>query len=152
MWDLISEQPGRFLRRSGDQVQVIRDAGPAVKSIAAVPGSSLLAVGDAGGEVALWDANGKARTLVTGRGAIGAVAVSRDGTTVAAAANDSLITLWQVADGTQVATLTGHTGPVNAVLFDADGDLTSSGPDARVIRWELDPDQVISRLSAPGPR
>ncbi|MFS8098098.1 hypothetical protein LFM09_13230 [Lentzea alba] len=142
---------GRVLRWSGDQVVVLRESGPAVKSIAAVPGSDLLAVGDAGGEVALWGTNGKARTLVTGRGAVGAVAVSRDGTTVAAAANDSLITLWQVS-GTQVATLTGHTGPVNAVLFDADGDLTSSGPDPRVIRWDLDPDQVIGRLSAPGPR
>lgn len=143
---------GRVLRWSGDQVRVVRESGPAVKSIAAVPGSNLLVVGDAGGEVALWDTNGKARTLVTGRGAVGAVAVSRDGTTVAAAANDSLITLWQVADGAQVATLTGHTGPVNAVLFDADGDLTSSGPDPRVIRWELDPERVIARLSVPGRR
>ncbi|GGN18205.1 hypothetical protein GCM10011609_68990 [Lentzea pudingi] len=67
---------------------------------------------------------------------------------MAAAANDSLITLWRVTDGEQVATLTGHTGPVKAVLFDAGGDLTSSGPDPRVIRWDLDPDQVIARLSA----
>lgn len=141
---------GRVLRWSGDHVEVVRETGPAVKSIAAVPRSDLLAVGDAGGEVSLWDRNGKARTLVTGRGAIGAVTASRDGTTVAAAANDSLITLWQVTDGAQVATLTGHTGPVNAVLFDAGGDLTSSGPDPRVIRWELDPDQVIARLCAPG--
>ncbi|MGW6449326.1 nSTAND1 domain-containing NTPase [Lentzea sp. NPDC055074] len=141
---------GRVLRWSGDRVEVVRETGPAVKSIAAVPGSDLLVVGDAGGEVALWDHNGKARTLVTGRGAIGAVTASSDGTTVAAAANDSLITLWQVGDGTQVATLTGHTGPVNAVLFDADGDLTSSGPDPRVIRWDLDPDEVIARLCAPG--
>ncbi|MDX3657354.1 hypothetical protein PV646_08560 [Streptomyces sp. ID05-26A] len=141
---------GRVLRWAGDQVEVVRETGPAVKSITAVPNTDLLAVGDAGGEVALWDRNGKARTLVTGRGAIGAVTASRDGTTVAAAANDSLITLWQVADGTQVATLTGHTGPVNAVLFDADGDLTSSGPDPRVIRWDLDPDQVIARLCASG--
>ncbi|WP_330272170.1 hypothetical protein OG205_35005 [Lentzea sp. NBC_00516] len=141
---------GRVLRWSGDQVEVVRETGPAVKSIAAVPGSGLLVVGDAGGEVALWDRDGKSRTLVTGRGAIGAVTASLDGTTVAAAANDSLITLWQVADGAQVATLTGHTGPVNAVLFDSDGDLTSSGPDPRVIRWNLDPDQVITRLCAPG--
>ncbi|NGY58855.1 hypothetical protein G7043_07920 [Lentzea sp. NEAU-D13] len=141
---------GRVLRWSGDQVEVVRETGPAVKSIAAVPGSDLLVVGDAGGEVALWGRNGKARTLVTGRGAVGAVTASRDGTTVAAAANDSLITLWQVADGAQVATLTGHTGPVNAVLFDADGDLTSSGPDPRVIRWDLDPDEVIGRLCASG--
>jgi WD40 repeat protein len=141
---------GRVLRWSGDQVAVVRETGPAVKSIVAVPNSDLLAVGDAGGEVALWGTNGKARTLVTGRGAIGAVAVSRDGAQVAAAANDSLITLWRVADGAQVATLTGHTGPVNAVLFDAGGDLTSSGPDPRVIRWELDPDQVIGRLCPAG--
>ncbi|MFD4643081.1 hypothetical protein ACFWN2_37625 [Lentzea sp. NPDC058436] len=139
---------GRVLRWAGDRPEVLRETGPAVKSIAAVPGSGLLAVGDAGGEVALWGADGGTRTLVTGRGAVGAVAASRDGTTVAAAANDSLITLWRVSDGTQVATLTGHTGPVNAVLFDAGGDLTSSGPDPRVIRWDLDPDQVIGRLSA----
>ncbi|HUQ57463.1 WD40 repeat domain-containing protein [Lentzea sp.] len=141
---------GRVLRWSGDQVEVVRETGPAVKSIAAVPGSDLLVVGDAGGEVALWGRGGRARTLFTGRGAIGAVTASKDGTTVAAAANDSLITLWRVAEGTQVATLTGHTGPVNAVLFDDGGDLTSSGPDPRVIRWELDPDQVIARLCASG--
>lgn len=141
---------GRVLLWPGDRAVVIREGGPAVKSIAAVPGSGLLVVGDTDGEVALYDRGGQARTLVTGRGAIGAVAASRDGGTVAAAANDSLIRLWRVADGAEVATLTGHTGPVTAVLFDAAGDLTSSGPDPRVIRWDLDPERVIARLCPAG--
>jgi WD40 repeat protein len=143
---------GRVLRwdpASGDVV-VVREGGSAVKSIAAVPRSSLLAVGDTGGEVALWGEDGKARTLVTGRGAVKSIAVSPDGTTVASAANDSLITVWRVADGANVATLTGHTGPVNAVVFDPAGDLASSGPDPRVIRWDLDPEEVMSRLCAAG--
>ncbi|MCS7475795.1 hypothetical protein ACFFQW_24665 [Umezawaea endophytica] len=144
---------GRVLRwdPASGAVSVVREGGPAVKSIAAVPHSSLLAVGDTGGEVALWDEGGEERTLVTGRGEVESIAVSPDGTTVAAAANDSLITVWHVGDGTHVATLTGHTGPVNAVVFDPANDLASSGPDPRVIRWDLDPEEVMSRLCAAGP-
>ncbi|HEX6345159.1 hypothetical protein [Umezawaea sp.] len=143
---------GRVLRwdpESGD-VAVVRDGGPAVKSVAAVPRSSTLVVGDTSGEVALWDDAGP-HTLVTGRGEVTSVAVSPDGTTVASAANDSLITVWRVADRAHVATLTGHTGPVDAVVFDPSNDLTSSGPDPRVIRWELDPEEVMARLCAAEP-
>jgi WD40 repeat protein len=126
---------------SGRSISVLRQDGPPVKSLAFA--RNALVVGDAGGEVAVWEDGRKARSF-TVRGAIRSVAVSGD--TIASADADSLITLWNLADGARVATLTGHTGPVNAVAFGPSNVLLSSGPDPRVVRWELDPEQVIAEV------
>jgi WD40 repeat protein len=56
-----------------------------------------------------------------------------------------VITLWDTGSRDQVATLTGHSGPVNAVAFNG-STLTSTGADPRLISWDLDPDAVIARI------
>jgi WD40 repeat protein len=48
------------------------------------------------------------------------------------------VQIWDVASGTQVATLSGHSAPVNLVAFSADGkSLASCGQDNQLILWQV---------------
>jgi WD40 repeat protein len=56
------------------------------------------------------------------------VAFSPDGRLLASGSADNTIKLWDVATGSEVRTLTGHTDDVNSVAFSPDGRLLASGP------------------------
>jgi WD40 repeat protein len=57
---------------------------------------------------------------------------------VLASANDFRINLWEVASGSEVRSLTGHTNGVNSVAFSPDGRLLASGSLDRTIKlWEV---------------
>jgi WD40 repeat protein len=70
--------------------------------------------------------------------AVNAVAFNRgDPGIVATGGADSLIKLWNVAGGSQIATLIGHTEPVNALAFSRDGMALLSGGDDNTARlWQ----------------
>ena len=67
-----------------------------------------------------------------------AVAISADGTRLAAAGDDHLVHLWSLADGRLLASLRGHADWVRSVAFQPGGtQLASAGDDRRVLLWEL---------------
>jgi WD40 repeat protein len=68
-------------------------------------------------------------------GLVNAVAVSPDGSTVAAGGDDTLIRLWNTADHRLLATLSGHTSPIFAIAFGKDGTLASADYGGQVIVW-----------------
>jgi WD40 repeat protein len=45
-------------------------------------------------------------------------------------------------------TLTGHTGPVQAVAFTREDELVSGANDARIIRWSLSTKDAEARICA----
>ena len=67
-----------------------------------------------------------------------ALALSRDGQTIAANGPDGAIRLWQRATGALARTLTGHSATVQALAFTPDGQrLVSGGWDQRIRYWHL---------------
>ncbi|MGH3709596.1 MAG: helix-turn-helix domain-containing protein [Pseudonocardiaceae bacterium] len=77
------------------------------------------------------------------------VAFSSDGPTLATTNGDDNTTeLWHIGNGgTPMATLTSHTGPINAAAFSKNGDfLVTMSADHTVRFWDLEPGHVIDRL------
>ncbi|MHC4714152.1 MAG: protein kinase domain-containing protein [Planctomycetota bacterium] len=76
--------------------------------------------------------------------ALHTVAFSPDGRLVASAGWARHITLWDVATGRKVRTLTGHGWEVNAVAFNPDGKtLVSTSSDGRTRLWDVVTGEVL---------
>ena len=57
---------------------------------------------------------------------------------LASGGDDRTVRLWDVATGSNTATLSGHTGWVNSVAFSPDGDMLASGAwDCFINLWDV---------------
>ncbi len=88
----------------------------------------------------LWDiATGK-EIRQFGEASFGywAAAFSRDGKTLATAAQDNQIRLWETATGGERLHLSGHTGQINKLIFaDNDRTLISTSSDTTALVWDV---------------
>lgn len=90
------------------------------------------------------------RTLAVPAGA-GAVSVSANGQTLAAALDDGTIRLWNLATGEEAAPLRGHAGRVVSVALSPDGRLAASGSMDRTVRmWEVQSGKELPPLRVGG--
>jgi WD40 repeat protein len=109
------------------------------------PDNGLLAIGRYE-ELLLYDLRSRhmvKRPLTGHTTNIVSVAFSRDGTLVAAGAEDGSIVVWHVQSERQLGTLEGKSGTVNC-FFEPNGrDLLSGSADGTITQWDLLPMKMI---------
>jgi WD40 repeat protein len=104
------------------------------------------------GTIRLWEsepAGPPLRQLTASSQQVYAVAFSPDGTRLAGAYEDGAIRVWDPADGTLQATLTGHTCQILSAAFSPSGALVATGDyDGTVRVWEAERGSLVQVLSA----
>jgi WD40 repeat protein len=95
--------------------------------------------------VDVWDAQtGDRVATLTGRGRIGDLTYSPDGSTVATAHSDGTVRLWDPETGVERLVLRSDGRSVVHIVFGPDGStLTSVSEDGIVREWALDIDDLI---------
>jgi WD40 repeat protein/transcriptional regulator with XRE-family HTH domain len=110
------------------------------RSIDFSPDGQTIAVGDANGNIYLWNIS-TAQLLDTfsgHKGWVWSVAFSPNGKTLASSSSDGSVRLWDVQSGNCLQVLTDHKGCVWSVSFSADGQQFASGSDDKTVRvWNL---------------
>ncbi len=79
--------------------------------------------------------------------AVSAIAFSPDGKTIASGAWDQTVRLWNVADGKEIRSFTGHHGEVECVAFAPNGkSIASGGWDKTVRLWDAADGRELRRF------
>ena len=76
------------------------------------------------------------------------VAFSPDGTVIASASKDKMVTLWDAVKGAALHILEGHSSMVSLVVFSTDGSVVASVSHDKTIRlWDVTTGAVLQVLA-----
>ncbi|HEV3256974.1 MAG TPA: c-type cytochrome domain-containing protein, partial [Gemmataceae bacterium] len=126
---------------TGKELRTLKDHSDSVYGVAFSPDGRLLASGGADRAVKVWDVAGGTRlyTLAESTDWVYAVAWSPDGRHLAAAGVDKSIRVWDATPtgGRVVHSVFAHEGPINRLVYSADGKtLFSVSEDRTAKAWE----------------
>jgi WD40 repeat protein len=112
-----------------------------IKSVAFSPDGLILAAGDNGGNITLWDMDqaSKLASLPGHTDWVNSVAFSPDGQLLASGSDDATVKVWNVDDPTALPeTLIGHQDWVRSVAFSPDSQtLASGGAESSALLWDV---------------
>ena len=137
--------------QTGDHRTTLSGHTKRVNSVVYSPNGTMIASGSRDGSVRLWDVtSGKQKAILNHthwfnflfpwlNAPVHSVAYSPDGSTVAAGSIDRKVQLWDTQTPKLKATLTGHAGPVDTIVYSPDGKMiaTAAGwTDDTVRLWD----------------
>jgi WD40 repeat protein len=157
----VSAGPGGvtiFDLATGEAVDAILGTGEGQGRVVAFsPAGSLLAFQDTSGHIDVFEFATRthlasfAHPMPADLG-VGSIEFSPDGTLLLTAGADGAVRLWEPGTGTEVRSLTGHLGPVNAAHFSPDGTtVVTGGSDGTVRLWDTatGAEALIMRTAGP---
>lgn len=130
---------------------VFSDTFGSILSVAFSPDGTLLATGDANGEVRLWRVMDGEQLLTFGEhtGWVRSVSFSPDGRRLASGSDDKTLKLWDVSTGKCLWTIEGHTSGIQSVAFSPDGSTLASGSSDQTIKlWRVETGECTETLLA----
>ncbi|GAB4383475.1 MAG: NB-ARC domain-containing protein [Elainellaceae cyanobacterium] len=114
------------------------------------PDGQLLAIGDSGCEIQIWNvSSGQKLTTLRGHDSWAwSLAFSPDGSTIAGATDTYIVKLWDVKSGQCLQTLKGPPNLINSITFSSDSRTILPGkPDAAIQLWNVEhPEQRIYEM------
>ena len=127
----------------------IANTGGGVAAVAVAPNGGAIVSGDSKGAFTLWalpDLTPRT-TVAAHKKWIADIAISPDSTQFATASGDHMIRIWNLADGSALRTLTGHSDTLVQVKYLPGGRLLSVGYDAICI-WSATSGELLVRIPA----
>jgi WD40 repeat protein len=113
----------RWDTRTGQELPPVAQDTPRVVALA-FDVNGILAVGQMGGNISLWDiSSGQRRALLIGHSAVArSLAFTSDGKRLASASRDMTVKIWDTSSSGEVLTLRGFPSEVSYVAFSAEAD------------------------------
>jgi WD40 repeat protein len=106
---------------------VLAEGSNAVDSVAFSPSGRIIAAGDTGGHVGLWNSASGRRTVTLAQGSpVDSVAFSPNGQILAAGDYSGHVALWNTASGQRTVTL-AESSPVLSLAFSPNGQILAAG-------------------------
>ncbi|NJP09628.1 MAG: hypothetical protein HC866_09195 [Leptolyngbyaceae cyanobacterium RU_5_1] len=130
---------------------IFNEAFDRVKSVAFSPDGTLLAAGDAKGNILLWQLTDYQHVATFGghTDTVRTIAFSPSGHLIASGSYDNTIRLWDVSCGHCLRILEGHTRELRGVVFSPESQfLASASVDFTVRLWEVETGQCLKTLQA----
>ena len=130
---------------------VFSDTFGSILSVAFSPDGTLLATGDANGEVRLWRVMDGEQLLTFGEhtGWVRSVSFSPDGQRLASGSDDKTLKLWDVGTGKCLRTIEGHVSGIQSIAFSPDGSTLASGSSDQTIKlWRVETGECTETLLA----